>query len=344
MPNNGNGNDRLSAISGEVRLFSCRGNRPLAEKIAKIMKIDLSGAETISFSDGEILTQIDSTIRSADIYIIQTTGGSFTIDPKTGKTVIHSVNDMIMELLIMVDAMKRASAGTINAVIPYFGYARQDRKTRAREPISAKLVADMIMKAGVNRVITMDLHSPQIQGFFDIPVDHLFGIKIFSEYFREKFQNEWSDFAVVAPDVGSVAKSRKMAKVLGVPLVIIDKQRTDFDVTKVTTVIGDVKGKKVIIPDDLISTAGTLTNGAQALAELGAKEIYACCTHALLNGPAMQRINDSPIKELVVLDTINIPEEKRLNGKMTVLSSAPIFADAIERIHSGESVSEMFEK
>jgi ribose-phosphate pyrophosphokinase len=187
----------------------------------------------------------------------------------------------------------------------------------------------------------MDLHSPQIQGFFNLPVDHLLGIKVFVEYFHKKFGNRMDDIAVVAPDVGSVAKSRKMAQALKVPLVIIDKQRTDFDVTKVTTIIGDVKDKTLIIPDDLISTAGTITNGAQALTEAGAKDIYACCTHALLTGPAVDRIEKSPIKELVILDTIKIPDEKRIK-KIKVYSAAPIFAEAIQRIHDGDSVSEMF--
>ena len=331
----------FSPISGEIKLFACRSNRPLAENIAKCLKMELGSANAGSFSDGEIYTKIGKTIRSADIYIIQSTGLAFTENPETGEITHYSVNDMLMEMLIMVDAAKRASAGTINVVIPYFGYARQDRKTSARDPISAKMVANIIETAGVDRVITMDLHCPQIQGFFDIPVDHLAGMKIFADYYRRKFKDEMDKFVVAAPDVGSVAKSRKLSKALGVPLVIVDKQRTDLDTSEVQTVIGDVRGKSVIIPDDLISTAGTITNGAKALVELGAQEIYACCTHALLTGAAIERIEGSPIKELAVLDTINLPHEKRIK-KIKTLSSAHVFAEAIRRIHHGESVSEMF--
>ena len=333
--------NELSPISGQIKLIPCRGNKPLAEKIAACLEMELGNASAISFGDGEIYTQIRQTIRGADIYIIQTTGLTYTQDPKTSEPVKYSVNDMVMELLIMVDAARRASAGTINVVIPYFGYARQDRKVVARDPISAKIMANIIEKTGADRVITMDLHSPQIQGFFDIPVDHLQGLGVFVEYYKEKFKGEFNDFVVVSPDVGSASKSRKLANKLGVPLVILEKQRTSHDESQVVSVIGDPKGKKAIIFDDLISTATSITNAAQAITDIGATEVYACTVHALLTGSAVKRIENSPIKELAVLDTVVLPEEKRI-GKINQLSAAPVFAEAIKRIHNGESVSEMF--
>jgi len=333
--------EEFSPISGQIKLLPCRGNRPLAEKIAKCLDMELSNVSTVAFGDGEIYTQIRQTIRGADIYIIQTTGLTHATDDKTGEQVIHSVNDMVMELLIMVDGARRASAGTINVVIPYFGYARQDRKVVARDPISAKIMANIIEKTGADRVITMDLHSPQIQGFFDIPVDHLQGLGVFVEYYKEKFKGEFSDFAVVSPDVGSASKSRKLANRLGVPLVILEKQRTSHDESQVVSVIGDPKGKKVIIFDDLISTGTSIANAAKAIIEKGATEVYACTVHALLTGNGVSRIEDSPIKELAVLDTVVLPKEKHIS-KINQLSAAPVFAEAIKRIHNGESVSEMF--
>jgi len=246
-----------------------------------------------------------------------------------------------MELLIMIDAFKRASAGRVTAVMPYFGYARQDRKSKARDPISAKLVADLLTAAGADRVLTMDLHAAQIQGFFNIPVDHLVGAPIISSYYLDKFKDELSDFVVVSPDLGSVTRARNYASRLNVPIAIVDKRRPKPNVSEVMNIIGDIKDKKVILVDDMIDTAGTIVNGAKALKERGAVEVYACCTHAVLSGPAIERIENSPIKELVVLDTIPLSTAKHLD-KIKVLSVAPAFAEAIKRIDGDISLSEMF--
>ena len=242
----------------------------------------------------------------------------------------------------MIDAFKRASAGRITAVIPYFGYARQDRKAKARDPISAKLVADLIATAGADRVLTMDLHAAQIQGFFNIPVDHLLGGPILAPYFIEKFKDDMDDIVVVSPDFGSVTRARNFAQKLNVPIAIIDKRRPKPNVSEVMNIIGDVKGKKVILVDDMIDTAGTIVKGAEALVEKGgAKEVYACCTHPVLSGPAIERLEASPIKELVCLNTIELPPEKIMK-KTKVLSVAPMFAEAIERIYEDVSVSPLF--
>lgn len=312
-----------------IKIFACNANVGLAKEIAKGLGLSLGQAEVTQFSDGEISIKISETIRGADVYIIQPTS--------------KPVNDNLMEILIMIDAMKRASAGRITAVIPYYGYARQDRKARARDPISAKLVANLITTAGADRVLTMDLHCAQIQGFFDIPVDHLVGVPLLTNYYREKFGSELDNNVVaVSPDLGSVGRTRAFATKLDIPLAIIDKRRPKANVSEIMNIIGNIEGKKCIIVDDMIDTAGTITNAANALAERGAIEVDACCTHAVLSGPAIERIEASKIKELLVLNTINLPKEKRLD-KIKIISVAPIFADAINRIHEGISVSKLFD-
>jgi len=248
-----------------------------------------------------------------------------------------------MELLIMIDAFKRASAGRITAVIPYYGYARQDRKAKARDPITAKLVADLITAAGADRVLTMDLHAAQIQGYFNIPLDHLLGAPILSKYFIQKGFKDREDVVVVSPDLGSVTRARKFADRLHASIAIIDKRRPRANVCEIMNVIGDVKGKTAILIDDVIDTAGTITNAANALIKLGAKEVFACCTHSVLSGPALQRINDSAIKELVMLNTVDLPQD-RSSDKFTMLSVAPVFAEAIRRIYEDVSVSKLFEE
>ncbi len=310
----------------DVKIFACNANPDLAEKIASELNLKVGKAEVSMFSDGEISVNIFETVRGSDVFIVQSTS--------------NPVNDNLMELLIMVDALKRASASRITAVMPYFGYARQDRKSKARDPISAKLVADLITAAGADRVLTMDLHAAQIQGFFDIPVDHLLGGTSLAQYYIEKFPDR-SDLVVVSPDLGSVTRARNFASKLDVPIAIIDKRRPKPNVSEVMNIIGDIKDKKVILVDDMIDTAGTITNGAKALAERGAKEVYACCTHGVLSGPAIDRIAECPIKELVTLDTIAIPEDKKID-KIKTLSVAPLFAEAIRRIYADGSVSELF--
>ncbi len=292
------------------------------------MVLNLGQAEVSHFSDGEISVKIDETIRGADVYIVQSTS--------------YPVNDNLMELLIMIDAMKRASAGRITAVIPYYGYARQDRKARARDPISAKLVANILTVAGADRVLTMDLHCAQIQGFFDIPVDHLVGAPLLTNYYHEKYGEAINEFVAVSPDLGSVGRTRNFATRLDIPLAIIDKRRPKANVSEIMNIIGNVEGKRVILVDDMIDTAGTITNAANALKERGAIEVDACCTHPVLSGPALERIEKSAINELLVLNTINLPPEKCIS-KIKVLSVAKIFAEAINRIHEGMSVSKLFE-
>lgn len=310
----------------DVKIFACNANPNLAAKIAKELDLKVGNAEVSMFSDGEISVNIYETVRGSDVFIVQSTS--------------NPVNDNLMELLIMIDAFKRASASRITAVMPYFGYARQDRKSKARDPISAKLVADLITAAGADRVLTMDLHAAQIQGFFNIPVDHLLGGTLLAHYYIDKFP-ERSDLVVVSPDLGSVTRARNFASKLDVPIAIIDKRRPKPNVAEVMNIIGDIKDKKVILVDDMIDTAGTISHGAKALAERGAKEVYACCTHGVLSGPAIERISESPIRELVTLDTIAIPEEKMID-KIKTLSVAPLFAEAIRRIYCDGSVSELF--
>lgn len=311
-----------------IKIFACNSNIELAKSIAKSLGLPLGDAEVGHFSDGEISMKINETIRGADVYIIQSTS--------------YPVNDNLMELLIMIDAMKRASAGRITAVIPYYGYARQDRKTRARDPISAKLVANLLTSAGANRVLTMDLHCAQIQGFFDIPVDNLVGIPLLTNYYHEKYGDDLKDFVAVSPDLGSVGRTRAFATKLDIPLAIIDKRRPKANVSEIMNIIGNIEGKRVIIVDDMIDTAGTITNAANALKERGAIEVDACCTHPVLSGPAIERIEKSAIDELLILDTIELPEEKNLS-KIKKVSVAQIFADAINRIHEGISVSKLFD-
>ena len=308
----------------DIKVFAANSNKPLAEKIARQLGLPLSKCEVGTFSDGEITVSIGETVRGSDVFIIQST--------------CTPVNNNLMELLIMIDAMKRASAGRITAVIPYFGYARQDRKSKSRDPISAKLVADIITAAGADRVLTMDLHAAQIQGFFNIPLDHLEGMPILSQYIERK---NLKDLVIVSPDLGSVNRARKIANRLDVPIAIIDKRRPKPNVSEIMNIIGDIKDKNLLIIDDIIDTAGTLCNAANALKERGAKSVRACATHGILSGPAVERIQASALEELILLDTIPLPEEKKLD-KIKVESVAPIFAQAIQRIYADQSVSTLF--
>lgn len=308
----------------EYKIFTGNAHPELAEKIASIMGKPLGKCDVAQFSDGEISLNLWESVRGVDIYIVQP-----TCDP---------VNDNLMELLIMIDAMKRASAGRINAVIPYYGYARQDRKAKARDPITSKLVANLIVAAGADRVVTMDLHANQIQGYFDIPVDHLIGMPILAKYFKEK---NLDDVVVVSPDHGSVTRARNMAEYLDCPIAIVDKRRPEPNKSEIMNIIGNIDGKNCIILDDMIDTAGTICNAAAAIKELGAKEVYSCATHAVLSGPAIKRLEDSVIKEVVLLDTIPIGKDKMID-KFTTLSVAPIFAEAMTRIFTNGSVSKLF--
>ena len=308
----------------EIKLFSGNSNRALAEAIAKKLNTELGEVEVCTFSDGEINVHIAETVRGRDVFIIQSTSSP--------------VNDHLMELLIMIDAAKRASAGRITAVIPYFGYARQDRKARSRDPITAKLVANLLTKAGADRVLTMDLHAEQIQGFFDIPVDNLLGGPTLYNYFAKQKNID----VVVAPDLGSVKRSRKVAEKLGVPIAIIDKRRPKANVMEVMSIIGDVQGKRCLMVDDMIDTAGTICQGAKAIKDAGATEVYAGCTHAVLSGPAIERLHGSAIDKLVLLDTIPLPEEKKLE-KFEVLSVADLFAAAIENVYLDKPMSKLYD-
>ena len=310
----------------DVKIFACNSNPQLAAKIAANLGMELGDSNVGMFSDGEIAININEMVRGSDVFVIQSTS--------------NPVNNNLMELLIMIDALKRASASRITAVMPYFGYARQDRKSKARDPISAKLVADLLTTAGADRILTMDLHAAQIQGFFNIPVDHLKGGRLLAEYYIEKFPVR-DDVVVVSPDLGSVTRARDFAAKLDVPIAIIDKRRPKPNVSEVMNIIGDIKGKTCILLDDMIDTAGTITNGAQALADRGAKAVYACCTHGVLSGPAMERLQNCPIEELVTLDTIVIPEERRI-PKIKTISVASLFAEAIKRIYNDTSLSELF--
>lgn len=308
----------------KLKVFTCNSNPKLAEDICRHIGVSLGDANVSRFSDGEIQMHINESVRGADVFVIQSTS--------------EPVNEHLMELLVMVDALKRASAKSINVVIPYYGYARQDRKARARDPITAKLVANLIETAGANRLITMDLHATQIQGFFDIPVDHLLGVPILAQYFLNK---GLEDVVVVSPDHGGVTRARRLAERLKAPIAIIDKRRPKPNVAEVMNIVGAVEGKTCILIDDIIDTAGTITLGASALLENGAKEVYACCTHPVLSGPAIERIAASSLKELVVTDTIALAPEKRLD-KIKVLSVAPLLSEAIIRVHEQLSVSRLF--
>jgi ribose-phosphate pyrophosphokinase len=309
--------------STEIKLFCGNSNKKLAEAIAKELKMELSVAEVGRFSDGEINVHIGESVRGRDVFVIQSTG--------------TPVNENLMELLVMIDALRRASAGRITAVIPYFGYARQDRKARPRDPITAKLIADLLQTAGADRILTMDLHALQIQGFFDIPVDHLIGGPLLYKSFKGIVDD---DFVVVSPDVGSVARARNVASKLGCNMAIIDKRRPKANQLEVMNIIGDIKGKKCLMVDDMIDTAGTIVQGAEALYKNGATEIYACCTHAVFSGPAIERIKNSHITKLVVLDTIDLPEEKRLD-KIEIITSAKLFARAIENIYKDNAMTDI---
>ena len=312
----------------DIKVFSGNSNKKLAEDICRNIGIHLGDATVSSFSDGEASISLYETVRGSDVFIVQSTCGP--------------VNDNLMELLIMIDACKRSSAGRVTAVIPYFGYARQDRKARSRDPISAKLVANLLTSAGADRVLTMDLHAPQIQGFFDIPVDHLIGSPLFSDYYLNKFADRKDDVIVVSPDVGSVSRARNFAQRLGLNLAIVDKRRERANQSEVMNIIGDVRDKDVILLDDIVDTAGSLCGASKALVEIGgAKDVYACASHGVLSGPAIDRINNSHIKELMFLDTIPYPS-KQACDKIKYLSVAPMFAEAIERIYEDVSISSLF--
>lgn len=311
-----------------IKIFTGNSNPKLAEDIADRLGVSLGHAVVSTFSDGEISVNINETVRGTDVFVVQSTNAP--------------VNDNLMELLIMIDAFKRASAGRITAVIPYYGYARQDRKAKARDPITAKLVADLLTAAGADRVLTMDLHAAQIQGYFNIPVDNLMGAPILANHFIQNGFKDRDDVVVVSPDLGSVARSRKFADRLNCPIAIIDKRRPKANVAEIMNIIGDIKGKTCIMIDDMIDTAGTITNGAAALLELGAKEVYACCSHPVLSGPAIERLEKSVLKEVVMLHTIDLPQEKKLD-KFTILPVASIFGEAIRRIYEDVSVSKLFD-
>ncbi|QHT45110.1 ribose-phosphate diphosphokinase [Bacillus sp. SB49] len=309
----------------KLKVFSLNSNPELAKEIADQIGVDLGKCSVTSFSDGEIQINIEESIRGCDVYVVQST--------------CEPVNQHIMELLIMIDALKRASARTINIVMPYYGYARQDRKARPREPITAKLVADLLETAGATRVLMLDLHAPQIQGFFNIPIDHLVGVPILSDYFEEK---NFDDLVIVSPDHGGVTRARKMADRLKAPIAIIDKRRPRPNVAEVMNIVGNIEGKTAILIDDIIDTAGTITLAANALVENGAKEVYACCTHPVLSGPAIERIDNSKIKELVVTNTIPLVEEKS-SEKIKELSVAGLISEAIIRVHERQSISILFD-
>jgi ribose-phosphate pyrophosphokinase len=308
-----------------LKIFTGNANPQLAEEIARYLGVSLGAAQVGRFSDGEIQVKINESVRGADVFIIQPTSSP--------------VNENIMELLIMVDAVRRASARRITAVLPYYGYARQDRKTRARDPITAKLLANLLFASGARRVITMDLHAGQIQGFFDIPVDHLPGVPILAQYF---LQQKLSDLIVVSPDLGGVTRARDLAERIGCPIAIIDKRRPEPNVAEIMNIIGDIRERNVIMIDDIIDTAGTIAQGAKALKDWGAKDIYICCTHPVLSGPALQRLEEAPVKEVLVTNTILVPPEKIIY-KMKVLSVAPLLGEAIIRIHEDLSVSKLFD-
>lgn len=311
----------------KLKLFTANANPALAQEIAEYLGVNLGAVRVKRFADGEIAMAMDETVRGADVFIIQPT--------------CAPVNDNLMELLIMIDAVRRASARRVAAVIPYYGYARQERKSRPRDPISAKLVANLVTAAGADRVVTMDLHAGAIQGFFDIPVDHLAGVPILAEFYRNK---GLENVVVVSPDLGGVTRARVLADRLGCEIAIIDKRRPEPNVAEIMNIIGNVAGKTVIMADDIIDTAGTITMGAKALMDFGAKEVFACCTHAVLSPPALERLNASVISEVLVTNTIPVrPEVQAACPKITVLSVAPLLGEAIVRIHENLSISRLFD-
>ncbi|ADL53477.1 ribose-phosphate diphosphokinase [Clostridium cellulovorans] len=311
-----------------IKIFTANAHPMLAEDIADILELKVGESKVGKFSNGETSVDINETVRGAHIFVVQ--------------PIFDEVNDRLMELLIMIDAFKRASAGVVTAVIPHYAYARQDRKSKARQPITAKLIADILTAAGADRVLTMDLHAAQIQGFFNIPVDNLAGVPILAEYFQN-LDIDTEDLIAVSPDIGGVKRTRNFADILQIPIAIVDKRRPRPNVSEVMNLIGDVEGKVAVLIDDMIDTAGSITNAAEALLKRGAREVYACCTHPLLSGPAIERIEKSPIKQLVVLDTIPLSEEKKIE-KIKVLPVAPVFAEAIRRIYEDLPVSKIFEK
>lgn len=318
----------MIAHGKDIKIFSGNSNRQLAEGICRELGLSLGNAEVGTFSDGENFVSIYETVRGSDVFVVQST--------------CSPVNDNLMEMLIMIDAFKRASAGRVTAVIPYFGYARQDRKTKPRDPISAKLVANLIARAGADRVLTMDLHASQIQGFFDIPVDNLLGNPIFTDYFIRRFQDDQENTIVVSPDVGSVSRARTFAQKLGMGLAIVDKRRQKANSSEVMNIIGDVNGKRVILFDDMVDTGGSLCGAAKALVEVGgATEVFACASHGVLSGPAVERIQNSVMKEVIFLDTIPARPENKCD-KIKYLSVSRMFAEAIEYIYEEVSVSRLF--
>lgn len=317
-----------------IKIIAGNSNLELSKNIAACLNTSLVKSKVINFSDGEINVDISETIRGEDVFVVQSICATDKL----------TVNDSLMELLIIIDALKRASAGRITAVIPYYGYARQDRKAKSRDPITAKLVADIITVAGANRVLTMDLHAPQIQGYFNIPVDHLLGLPVLTKYYdKREFEG---DLVIVSPDVGSVKRARGFAEKLSgdIPMAIIDKRRPAQNISEVLSVIGEVKDKIAILVDDMIDTAGTIVNAANKLMELGTREVYACCTHGVFSGDAVEKIKNSGIKEIVFLNTISQSLLCEQNSKFKMLSVAPIFAEAIRRIHDCRSLSPLFGK
>lgn len=312
----------------DIKIFAGNSNRQLAEAICKDLGLSLGNSEVGRFSDGESFVSIYETVRGSDVFVVQST--------------CTPVNDNLMEMLIMIDALKRASAGRVTAVVPYFGYARQDRKTKPRDPISAKLVANLITRAGADRVLTMDLHAYQIQGFFDIPVDNMLGNPIFTNYYLDRFGSEQENTIVVSPDVGSVTRARAFAQKMGMGLAIVDKRRQRANSSEVMNIIGDVRGKRVILFDDMVDTGGSLCGAAKALVEIGgATEVYACASHGVLSGPAVERIQNSVMKEVLFLDTIP-PRPETTCDKIKYLSVAHMFAEAIDYIYEETSVSRLF--
>jgi ribose-phosphate pyrophosphokinase len=310
----------------DIKIFTCNSNRAVAAEIAQILGLPVGDMQVNTFSDGEVSVSINESVRGSDVFVIQST--------------CRPVNNNLMELLVAIDALKRASAGRITAVMPYYGYARQDRKAKARDPISAKLVADLIVASGADRVLTMDLHASQIQGFFDIPVDHLLGVPLLASYYADKFKDlDRDNLVIVSPDVGSVPRARKFAERLDCTIAIIDKRRPKPNVSEVMNIIGDVKGKTCIIIDDLVDTAGTLCNASNALVSKGGAEaVYAGATHGVLSGPALDRIEESVIREMILLDTVPLIANTP-SGKIKTLHVAPVFAEAISRIYSDRPVS-----
>ena len=317
----------MGAYYSEFKVFCGNGNPELAQEICDCLGVPLGEADVKKFSDGEIAVNIHESVRGKDCYIVQS-----TCDP---------VNDNLMELCIMIDAMKRASAGRINAVIPYYGYARQDRTAKPRDPITAKLVAEILQAAGAERVITMDLHAAQIQGFFDIPVDHLQGNPLMIDYYKKLLENDDFDPVVVSPDHGSVTRARNLAEPLGCPIAIIDKRRPRPNVSEIMNIIGDIEDKDCILVDDMVDTAGTICNAANAVKERGARSVRAIATHAVLSGPAIERIEASAIDEMVFLNTITLHEDKML-PKFKTLSVANLFAQAIYRVYNNQPLSDLF--